>query len=241
MIVTVTLSDRQFVISSQACVLLEAKLTEVTRSMPQGMRGVVSDDVEQRLADYFTSRLSGVGAIGDEDVEVAFKDLGLGSSRKDCQGDETRGESDRTDESANDSSSEKQAERKDVKRETGKSLRRSRTQVVVAGVCGGIAERFGWDVVWVRVAFVCATLMLWQVWVPVAYVILWALLPSDDFVDSADGADIRLNGSSGGSSCGGCLKVVALTLLVLAAFAALFIGGLTAPDWILEFFYNLFH
>jgi phage shock protein C len=40
-----------------------------------------------------------------------------------------------------------------------KKLTRSSTQKVIGGVCGGIAEYYGWDVTLVRVAFVLAVLL----------------------------------------------------------------------------------
>lgn len=38
-------------------------------------------------------------------------------------------------------------------------LYRSSTNRVFFGVCGGLAERYGWDPTWVRLAFVLATLL----------------------------------------------------------------------------------
>ena len=38
------------------------------------------------------------------------------------------------------------------------TLTRSQQNRILWGVCGGVAERFGWDPVWVRLAFVVATL-----------------------------------------------------------------------------------
>lgn len=40
------------------------------------------------------------------------------------------------------------------------SLYRSTTDRKIKGVCGGLAERFGWDVSLVRIGFVLATLLL---------------------------------------------------------------------------------
>jgi phage shock protein PspC (stress-responsive transcriptional regulator) len=37
-------------------------------------------------------------------------------------------------------------------------LFRSANNRVLLGVCGGVAERYGWDPTWVRLAFVLATL-----------------------------------------------------------------------------------
>lgn len=38
-------------------------------------------------------------------------------------------------------------------------LYRSNDQRIFLGVCGGIAQRFGWDPVWVRLAFVAGVLL----------------------------------------------------------------------------------
>ncbi|HVC66990.1 MAG TPA: PspC domain-containing protein [Acidimicrobiales bacterium] len=62
-------------------------------------------------------------------------------------------------------------------------LRRSTTKCLVAGVCGGIAERFEVDATIVRVAFVVAA-CLWGFGV-VAYLALWALVPAGADTDRA--------------------------------------------------------
>ncbi len=49
---------------------------------------------------------------------------------------------------------------------------------VIAGVCAGIARRFGWSPAAVRAAFVVSVLLPGpQVLV---YVVLWVLMPSED-------------------------------------------------------------
>lgn len=59
-----------------------------------------------------------------------------------------------------------------------RSLSRPRQGRMFAGVCAGIAARFGWDVTLVRIVTVAAVLLLGlSVW---AYVILWVLMPNDN-------------------------------------------------------------
>jgi phage shock protein C len=56
-----------------------------------------------------------------------------------------------------------------------KRLYRSRDKVI-AGVCGGLAERYGWDPVLVRVVFV---IMLFTVgFILPVYVVMWAITPT---------------------------------------------------------------
>jgi phage shock protein C len=56
-------------------------------------------------------------------------------------------------------------------------LTRSTTDKYLGGVCGGIAKAFGLDVGTVRIAAVLLALFTQIGWV--AYIVLWALLPTD--------------------------------------------------------------
>lgn len=67
-------------------------------------------------------------------------------------------------------------------------LRRSRSRRILAGVAGGLAERYDVDVSLVRVAFVVLT-CVWGLGI-VVYVAMWALVPREGALDdpSGDGA-----------------------------------------------------
>ena len=56
-------------------------------------------------------------------------------------------------------------------------LRRSRRNRVVAGVCGGLAEFFGINVFWFRLAFLIALI---PGGIPglLPYILLWLIIPS---------------------------------------------------------------
>ena len=58
-------------------------------------------------------------------------------------------------------------------------LHRSRDNVLLAGVCGGIAEWLGWDPTLVRVLYVLVS--FFSVAFPgiIVYLILWAVMPQD--------------------------------------------------------------
>lgn len=60
-----------------------------------------------------------------------------------------------------------------------KILRRSRTNRVIAGVCGGFAERFGWNAMFLRFLFVVGSFLPI---IPgfIVYIILWILLPEEE-------------------------------------------------------------
>lgn len=59
----------------------------------------------------------------------------------------------------------------------GEALRRSRTNRMIAGVCGGLGEFFGVDPFWFRLGFLIALI---PGGVPgiLAYLILWLVIPS---------------------------------------------------------------
>jgi len=61
---------------------------------------------------------------------------------------------------------------------SGRVLRRSRSNRMIAGVCGGLAEFFGIGSFWIRAAFLIALI---PGGVPgiLAYVILWIVIPSE--------------------------------------------------------------
>jgi phage shock protein PspC (stress-responsive transcriptional regulator) len=63
-------------------------------------------------------------------------------------------------------------------------LRRSRRHRLIAGVCGGIAERLGWSPLVVRILFVAGAIL------PifpgaVVYLVLWLVLPGDEIPTTA--------------------------------------------------------
>ncbi|MEO7067044.1 MAG: PspC domain-containing protein [Rhodanobacter sp.] len=56
-----------------------------------------------------------------------------------------------------------------------KRLMRSRTDRTLAGVCGGVAEYFGWDPTLVRVAWIILTLLGGSG--ILLYLIMWVVMP----------------------------------------------------------------
>jgi phage shock protein C len=58
-------------------------------------------------------------------------------------------------------------------------LTRSRRNALIAGVCGGIAEHFGWSVTGTRVVYVLLSILSVAFPGILVYIILWILLPRD--------------------------------------------------------------
>jgi phage shock protein PspC (stress-responsive transcriptional regulator) len=51
---------------------------------------------------------------------------------------------------------------------------------IIAGVCGGIADSFGWDPTLVRVLYVVISALSVAVPGILIYVVLWLLIPAED-------------------------------------------------------------
>ena len=58
-------------------------------------------------------------------------------------------------------------------------LHRSRRNVMIAGVCGGIAEWLGWDPTLVRVLYVIASIVSVAFPGTLVYIILWLVMPQE--------------------------------------------------------------
>lgn len=63
---------------------------------------------------------------------------------------------------------------------TPRRLTRSRSNRRIAGVCGGLAEYFGWDPTLVRVAYVVASIVSVAFPGMIVYLVLWLLMPDGD-------------------------------------------------------------
>ncbi len=59
-------------------------------------------------------------------------------------------------------------------------LSRSRSDRKIAGVCGGIAEYFGWDPTLVRVLYVVASVVSVAFPGIIVYLLLWLIMPEGD-------------------------------------------------------------
>ncbi len=60
----------------------------------------------------------------------------------------------------------------------GRALRRSRTNRMIAGVCGGLEDFFGLDAFWFRLGFLIAMLPGGVPGIGL-YLIMWLIVPSE--------------------------------------------------------------
>ena len=63
--------------------------------------------------------------------------------------------------------------------ETGRSLRRSKSDKMIAGVVGGIAHYFGIDATMARIAYVVLSVISVAFPGILVYIILWLIMPEE--------------------------------------------------------------
>lgn len=64
--------------------------------------------------------------------------------------------------------------------EGGRTLRRSSTDKMIAGVVGGLARYFGMDATMARIAYVVLSIISVAFPGLLVYIILWVIMPADD-------------------------------------------------------------
>jgi len=64
-------------------------------------------------------------------------------------------------------------------------FKRSRIDRVIAGICGGVAERFGWEPLLVRLLAVASFFFMFGPLIIMAYIVVWLITPSRTRADYA--------------------------------------------------------
>jgi phage shock protein PspC (stress-responsive transcriptional regulator) len=133
----------------------------------------IINDIESRIAELFQERLKkGVTCITDDDVNAIIKSMG--------RPEEFEGE-DNTSSTQNSYSSSKATGAQQPEPGVGttaahKRLYRDENDKILGGVCAGLANYFGIDVVIVRIIFVVLAISFGFGLIP--YIILWIAVPS---------------------------------------------------------------
>lgn len=151
----VNIGSVAFVIDEDAYYMLKNYLDDVRSRFDVDEQAEVMNDVEMRIADIFTEAIASPRQVINTDhVRRAIGIIG----KADEFGEKRGGYS---------------GKRADIKK-----LRRSRSEHVIGGVCGGIAEYFGIDVSVVRLLmFFLIFFGGISLWV---YIILWIVIPMED-------------------------------------------------------------
>jgi len=171
---TVNLSGVVFNIDEDAYDMLSDYLGKLERHFTKTDEKEVFQDIEGRIAELFGEMMpAGQNVVSIGMVEKVISVMGKPEEMDDTE------DSSRTsgNQFVDDMTETMKNAASEAQKKLQKKLYRRTDQVVVAGVCSGLATWAGVDVIVVRIAALVLTLLLGQVWVPVVYIILWALVP----------------------------------------------------------------
>ena len=159
--VNVSIASQPFTLDQDAYELLAGYLSDIKSRLSGGEDDETYADIETRIAEIFREkRPSPMMVITIDIVRAAMAQMGtpddFGAARN-----------------ANATEEKSRSNRRDFG-----LLRRSRTDRMLAGVCGGMAEHFGIDAAMLRLVtilmIIFGGLSLW------AYVILWIIIPEQE-------------------------------------------------------------
>lgn len=155
----VNIGSVAFVIDEDAYYMLKRYLDDVGERFEPVEAAETLNDLEMRIADIFSEELSSPRQVVDTAlVRKAIAILGRADDFGERRAAQERRQAD------------------------VKNLRRSRSNRVIGGVCGGVAEYFGIDVSLVRLlTFLLVFFGGISLWV---YIILWIVIPSDTVAGS---------------------------------------------------------
>lgn len=151
----VNIGSMAFVVDEDAYYMLKKYLDDVASRFEPGEQEETMNDVEIRVADIFTENLaSPLQVVGVDLVRRAISIIGKAEEFGERKGGTRAG---------------RQA---DIRK-----LRRSVTDRVIGGVCGGLADYFGLDVALIRIImFILIFFGGFSIWV---YIIMWIVIPSE--------------------------------------------------------------
>ena len=166
--VNVSIASQPFTLDQDAHELLAGYLNDIKSRLSGGEGDETYADIEARIAEIFREkRPSPMMVITIDIVRAAMAQMG---TPDDFSSTGTAGTSN--------------TERKDYRynRRHFEALRRSTSDRMIAGVCGGLAEHFGIDAAMLRLVTILMIIFggisLW------AYVILWIIIPEQESSNS---------------------------------------------------------
>ncbi len=159
--ISISIGGIVFNIEEDAYSSLQQYLNRLHRIFDKSEGGdEIMEDIEIRISELFSQKIkSSAEAINQSHVTEVISILG--------QPEDYQTESDFDDEEKNHEQSTDFVK--------NKKLYRDADDKIIAGVCSGLAHYFGWDVTWVRLAFV--VLMFFPPFVYLVYIILWIVIP----------------------------------------------------------------
>ena len=134
----------------------------------------IINDIESRIAELFQERLKkGVTCITDDDVNAIIKSMGR---PEEFEGENNTDYNQRSAASSATTAASQQSQQSSGSTAAHKRLYRDENDKILGGVCAGLANYFGIDVVIIRIIFVVLAISFGFGLIP--YIILWIALPS---------------------------------------------------------------
>lgn len=170
----VNIGSMSFIIDEDAYVALSKYFDDIRSRLDDTDTKEVMEDVESRMADIFTENLRGSSQVVS--IELVKRGIAIIGSAQNF-GDPRSG--------ANPDTSAQTNAAPDNR------LYRSRTECVIAGLCGGLAQYFGIDVTLIRVVtFLLIFFGGLSLWV---YIILWLVIPKQPLISDFFNYDNKTN------------------------------------------------
>lgn len=163
---TITVAGTLFTIEEDAYAKLDAYIASIKRyfgAFPDNKE--IVDDIEARIAEQLSSRPNGSAVVTIEDVDKLVATMGR---VEDIAGES--GEAPKREPAAE--------EPRARERSAPRKLYRDPDDVVIAGVCSGLAAYFGLDPLLVRIAAILIGVLTGFVPVLVAYLVLAIVVPT---------------------------------------------------------------
>ncbi len=165
-----------FVVDEDAYYMLKRYLEDVGSRFEPEEQEETMNDVEMRIADIFSENLASPRQIvGVELVRRAISIIGKAEEfgeRKENYSSGGQGSSRRFDFSRGKYGHSHEGQQADIRK-----LRRSVTDRVIGGICGGLAKYFGIDVALIRIVmFILIFFGGLSLWI---YIILWVVIPPE--------------------------------------------------------------
>ncbi len=134
----------------------------------------IINDIESRIAELFQERLKkGVTCITDDDVNAIIKSMGR---PEEFEGEDNTANTQGNTNTTSSANSGNQQYQQTADTAASKRLYRDENDKILGGVCSGLANYFGIDVVIVRIIFVILAISFGFGLIP--YIILWIAVPS---------------------------------------------------------------
>jgi phage shock protein PspC (stress-responsive transcriptional regulator) len=162
---TVNLNNIVFHIDNDAYDALYNYLSEVENRLSEAERKEVMADIEARIAELFTEKLSkGKHVVTIDDVDLVISVLGKPNQFA-------------SEDTDNEDEEEPVSNHQPPSKKSTRKFYRDEDNAVLGGIAAGLAAYLGWDVATIRIILVVLLFLSYSTLIPV-YIIVWIIAPA---------------------------------------------------------------